>query len=217
MSSNYSANQYEGTFGSKRLQNWCTSKGFKERPSAHVGHTSFIVNSRGHLLPTVKKGVTWPDFKGTWDLPTRIPANHINPTARSKDGLRRLKLWGICPPEEGKSQSGRGSRNTDVDKQTSEDAPQQAADPPKEAEVRSESQNRSVAGSGSQGSQRGEPGSPAQEDLQATQQDKPTSATEKSPPVTSRVGSDAQDIPESILETPHTMIRYTKATVMNKE
>uniref|UniRef100_A0A3B5L076 Protein Flattop n=1 Tax=Xiphophorus couchianus TaxID=32473 RepID=A0A3B5L076_9TELE len=93
------------------------SKGFKERPSAHVGHTSFIVNSRGHLLPGVKKGITWPDFKGTWDLPTRIPAHHIDPTARSKDGLRRLKLWGICPPEEGKSESGRGSKNTDVGKQ----------------------------------------------------------------------------------------------------
>ncbi|XP_032417754.1 protein Flattop [Xiphophorus hellerii] len=214
MSSNFSANQYEGTFGSKRLQNWCTSKDFKERPSAHVGHTSFIVNSRGHLLPGVKKGITWPDFKGTWDLPTRIPAHHINPTARSKDGLRRLKLWGICAPEEGKSESGRGSRNTDVGKQTSEDAPEQAVDPSK---VRSESQNRSIAGSGSQGSQRREPGSPAQQNLQAAQKDKPTSATEKSPSLISRVGSETQDIPESILGTPHRIIRYTKANVMNKE
>ncbi|XP_014866839.1 PREDICTED: protein Flattop isoform X1 [Poecilia mexicana] len=215
MSSNFSANQYEGTFGSKRLLNWCPSKDFKERPSAHVGHTSFIVNSRGHLLPGVKKGITWPDFKGTWDLPTRIPANHIDPTARSKDGLRRLKLWGICPPEEGKSQSGRGSRNTDVGKKTSEDVPPPAADPSKEAEVRSESQSRSIAGS--QGSQRHEPESAAQQNLQATQKDKPVSATEESQALISRVGSETQEIPESILGTPHRIIRYGATTVMNKE
>ncbi|XP_054904399.1 protein Flattop [Poeciliopsis prolifica] len=215
MSSNFSANQFEGTFGSKRLQNWCKSKGFKERPSAHVGHSSFIVDSRGHLLPGVKKGITWPVFKGTWDLPARIPAHHIDPTARSKDGLRRLKLWGICPPEEGKSQSGRGSRDTDIGKKASEGAPQHAADPSKEAEVRSASQNRSVAGSGSQGSQRREPGSAAQQNLQATQ-DKPTSAA-AAETSQSRVGSGTQDIPESILQTPHRIIRYSAAGVMNKE
>uniref|UniRef100_A0A3B5L065 Protein Flattop n=1 Tax=Xiphophorus couchianus TaxID=32473 RepID=A0A3B5L065_9TELE len=100
---------------------WARKKTTKPK-LAHVGHTSFIVNSRGHLLPGVKVcalnySPVLFSFEGTWDLPTRIPAHHIDPTARSKDGLRRLKLWGICPPEEGKSESGRGSKNTDVGKQ----------------------------------------------------------------------------------------------------
>ncbi|MEQ2255756.1 hypothetical protein ILYODFUR_017249 [Ilyodon furcidens] len=56
MSSSFSANQYDSAFKSKRLQNWCEAKSFKERPSKHVGHTSFVADSRGHLLPGVKVG-----------------------------------------------------------------------------------------------------------------------------------------------------------------
>ncbi|XP_047217463.1 protein Flattop isoform X2 [Girardinichthys multiradiatus] len=117
MSSSFSANQYDSAFQSKRLQNWCEAKSFKERPSKHVGHTSFVADSRGHLLPGVKKGSAWPDFKGTWDLPSRIPAHHINKTARSAEGLIRLESWGFGQPKKGKSLSDRGSRITDVGEQ----------------------------------------------------------------------------------------------------
>uniref|UniRef100_A0A673BHP2 Protein Flattop n=1 Tax=Sphaeramia orbicularis TaxID=375764 RepID=A0A673BHP2_9TELE len=113
MSSGYSANQYDSAFKSQRLQNWCVSKPFKERPTAHEGHTAFIANDRGHLLPgVVKKGSAWPDFKGTWDLPARIPAHRICPTARSVEGLNRLKSWGF---DTGSSEPQRGSKNTDKD------------------------------------------------------------------------------------------------------
>ncbi|CAG6012636.1 unnamed protein product [Menidia menidia] len=73
MSSNFSANQYEGAFKSQRLQNWCQPKHFKER------------------------GGAWPDFKGTWELPARIPAGRLDPTARSAEGLNRLRTWGLWP------------------------------------------------------------------------------------------------------------------------
>ncbi|XP_022621677.1 protein Flattop isoform X2 [Seriola dumerili] len=55
MSSSYSANQYDSAFRSQRLQNWCETKRFKERPNAQEGHTTFIANDRGHLLPGVAK------------------------------------------------------------------------------------------------------------------------------------------------------------------
>ncbi|XP_075902076.1 protein Flattop [Nelusetta ayraudi] len=98
MSSGFSANQYDKAFKSQRLQNWCVAKSFKERPTAQKGHTTFIANNKGHLLPgAAKKGSAWPDFKGTWDFPNRIPAHPINPTSRSAQGLGRLKSWGLDP------------------------------------------------------------------------------------------------------------------------
>uniref|UniRef100_A0A3P9MMU8 Protein Flattop n=2 Tax=Oryzias latipes TaxID=8090 RepID=A0A3P9MMU8_ORYLA len=112
MSSSFSANQYASAFISHRLQNWGETKPFKERPSARVGHTSFIADDRGHLLPGVKRSRAWPTFKGTWDLPAHIPAPHINPTARSEEGLSRLKSWGIWR-ETSKCQSVQHSRITD--------------------------------------------------------------------------------------------------------
>uniref|UniRef100_A0A3B5KK47 Protein Flattop n=1 Tax=Takifugu rubripes TaxID=31033 RepID=A0A3B5KK47_TAKRU len=80
MSSNYSANQVTN------------------RPAARSGHTTFISDDRGHLLPGAEKVPNaWPDFKGTWALPSRIPACHINPTSRSVDGLQQLRSLGLYP------------------------------------------------------------------------------------------------------------------------
>ncbi|KAM8753975.1 protein Flattop [Acanthopagrus schlegelii] len=80
MSSNYSANQYDSAFRSQRLQNWCETKCSNQQGSA------------------------WPEFKGTWDLPARIPAHRINPTSRSVEGLDRLKCWGFDLQHTGTSQ-----------------------------------------------------------------------------------------------------------------
>uniref|UniRef100_A0A3B4FMU9 Protein Flattop n=1 Tax=Pundamilia nyererei TaxID=303518 RepID=A0A3B4FMU9_9CICH len=121
MSSSYSANQYDSAFKPHRLQNWCETKHFKERPSAQVGRTTFIADDRGHLLPGVgKRGLAWPDFKGTWDLPARIPGQRINPTARSVEGLNRLKSWGRYPKNADMSQPHRGSKSTNRQKETGE-------------------------------------------------------------------------------------------------
>ncbi|XP_065817045.1 protein Flattop [Labrus bergylta] len=118
MSSSYSANQYESAFRSQKLQNWCETKRFKERPTAQEGHTTFIADDRGHLLPgLVKGGSAWPDFKGTWDLPPRIPARHVNPTGRSEEGLRRLRSWGFDPQHTGRSQTPTSSRTSDAGEQ----------------------------------------------------------------------------------------------------
>ncbi|XP_070696442.1 protein Flattop [Pempheris klunzingeri] len=151
MSSSYSANQYEGAFKSQRLQNWCETKAFKQRPTAQEGHTTFIADNRGHLLPgMVKRGSAWPDFKGTWDLPARIPARHINPTGRSVEGVSRLRSWGFDPRHTGKSQPHRGSRSTDrlqdVGEQTNGDVQQGGAAPSSAGEVRPASQERPVTG-----------------------------------------------------------------------
>ncbi|XP_036386604.1 protein Flattop [Megalops cyprinoides] len=94
MATNFSANQYESAFKAKRLQNWTLPKEYKERPSAAVGHTTFIATDRGHLLPGVKaKRGFRSTFIGTWDLPRRIAPASINPTARSVEGQERLRSW----------------------------------------------------------------------------------------------------------------------------
>ncbi|XP_040008793.1 protein Flattop isoform X2 [Xiphias gladius] len=181
MSSNFSANQYDSAFKSQRLQNWCENKQFKERPTAQEGHTTFIANDRGHLLPgVVKSGSAWPDFKGTWDLPARIPAYRINPTGRSVEGLNRLKSWGFDPQRTGMSQPHSCSKNSDklqdVGKQISGDVQQDRAVSFTTAESRPASQNCPITGcestaSQNQDSQAAEAGSVDQsaEDKQATQ------------------------------------------------
>ncbi|XP_071329475.1 protein Flattop [Trachinotus anak] len=180
MSSSYSANQYDSAFRSQRLQNWCETKRFKERPTAQVGHTTFIANDRGHLLPgVVKSGSAWPDFKGTWDLPARIPVHRINPTGRSVEGLNRLKSWGFDPQHAGKSQPHSCSKNSerlqDVGNQTCGDVQQDCA-ASSTAEARPPSQSRPITGgersaSQNQDLQAAVVGSVAQsaEDKQATQ------------------------------------------------
>ncbi|XP_029689023.1 protein Flattop [Takifugu rubripes] len=98
MSSNYSANQFEGAFKPRRMRVWSSSNYVSKRPAARSGHTTFISDDRGHLLPGAeKKNSAWPDFKGTWALPSRIPACHINPTSRSVDGLQQLRSLGLYP------------------------------------------------------------------------------------------------------------------------
>ncbi|XP_008316565.1 protein Flattop [Cynoglossus semilaevis] len=100
MSSSYSANQYESAFRSQRLQNWGDTKSFKKKTTLTDGNSTFIANDRGHLLPgLVKRGSAWPDLMYVWDLPARIPARHINPTARSAEGLHRLRSWGFDPQQ----------------------------------------------------------------------------------------------------------------------
>ncbi|KAE8293035.1 Protein Flattop [Larimichthys crocea] len=189
MSSSYSANQYDSAFKSQRLQNWCETKHFKERPSAQSGRTTFIANDRGHLLPgMVKRGSAWPDFKGTWDLPARIPAHHINPTSRSVEGLKRLTSWGFDPQHTGKSRPHSGSRNTerllDVGEQTNRDVHHDGAAPSSAAEARPAFKDPPVAGGertasqNSKDSQADVPGpasQPAEQVTQAAAKDRPLS------------------------------------------
>ncbi|XP_030278555.1 protein Flattop isoform X2 [Sparus aurata] len=149
MSSNYSANQYDSAFRSQRLQNWCETKCFNQRPTAHGGHTTFTSDNRGHLLPgVVKRGSAWPDFKGTWDLPARIPAHPINPTSRSVEGLDRLKCWGFDLQHTGTSRP--HSKNKyipkNVDTQTNGDVRWDAAAMSSAAEARQATQNLPIPG-----------------------------------------------------------------------
>ena len=41
----------------------------------------------------LQRGSAWTDFKGTWDLPDRIPGHHVYPTSRSAIGVNRQKTW----------------------------------------------------------------------------------------------------------------------------
>ncbi|XP_063063781.1 protein Flattop [Engraulis encrasicolus] len=114
MSSSFSANQYEGSFKSQKLQNWTVPKHFKERPCAVTGHTTIIATDRGHLLPGLKaKGSNaWASFVGTWDMPNRIPPTYINCTARSLEGQERLKNYGNPRDTTKKAKSPRQSGGT---------------------------------------------------------------------------------------------------------
>ncbi|XP_056442048.1 protein Flattop [Gadus chalcogrammus] len=123
MSSNYSANQYESSYKSQRLQNWCVSKPCRQRPTALEGHTTFIADDRGHLMPGVsKRGSSWPAFKGTWDLPARLPPQGLNPTSRSVEGWNRLQALHGGPKRTRTTQPQEGSKDTPH--QAEHDAPQ---------------------------------------------------------------------------------------------
>uniref|UniRef100_A0A1A8L401 Protein Flattop n=2 Tax=Nothobranchius pienaari TaxID=704102 RepID=A0A1A8L401_9TELE len=152
MSCTFSANQYESAFRAQRMQNRCETKCSK-RPGARVGHTSFIADSKGHLLPGVKRGRVLPDYKGTWDLPARIPVHPINPTARSMEGLRRLQVWGLCPEQGTKLHA--GTRSTDAGEQTSVGVRPGAADSTVRADAQpaSQSHNSPLAASSGHDSQ----------------------------------------------------------------
>ncbi|XP_072223373.1 protein Flattop [Leuresthes tenuis] len=211
MSSSYSANQFDGAFKSQRLQNWCEPKHFKERPTGKVGHSSFIADNNGHLLPgVVRRGSAWPDFKGTWDLPARIPARHINPTARSVDGLKRLESWGMCPQQSGKSLPHRGSSSStdrlqDDSEQTREDVQQNGAAPEPVAEARPSPQNRPVtrsetAATESRDSPRHMAGSPAERATRAEGKERPLSqcsSHEGKPALTASAGKGNHTTPET--------------------
>ncbi|XP_022076325.1 protein Flattop [Acanthochromis polyacanthus] len=140
MSSNFSANQYDDTFRPQTLQYWGQTKHVKERPTARLGHTTFIADDKGYLLPGVKRGSAWSDFKGTWDLPARIPLQRpLNPTARTVEGINRLQSWGFYPQNSDGSRPHRGSKSTDLlqdaGEQTSGDIQQEAAAPSSAAEA----------------------------------------------------------------------------------
>ncbi|KAM9828030.1 protein Flattop isoform 5-T5 [Syngnathus typhle] len=162
MSSNFSANQYNDAFKPQRLQNWCQPKQptkvmtalliclqtyHSKASTARQGRTTFIADNRGYLLPgKSKRGRAWPDFKGTWDLPARIPAQRINPTARSQEGLARLKAWGLDPQHVDKSGPLRGSKNTRASQDASkQDGAVSDSSAPSAAEAQQAPQSRPVS------------------------------------------------------------------------
>ncbi|XP_061649160.1 protein Flattop isoform X1 [Phyllopteryx taeniolatus] len=154
MSSSFSANQYDGAFKPQRLQNWCQPKQYNKVSRALSGSTMFVADNRGHLLPGMgKRGSAWPNFKGTWDLPARIPAQRINPTSRSVEGLKRLKAWGLDPQHTSNSEPQSGKRNTDAlqdagkqnTKGVQQDGAVSASLPPSVAEVRPASHSRPIS------------------------------------------------------------------------
>nr|XP_057908405.1 protein Flattop [Doryrhamphus excisus] len=154
MSFSFSANQYDDAFKPKRLQNWCKPKQItNQSPRAQKGHTTFVADNRGHLLPgVVKKGSAWPDFKGTWELPPCVPPRSINPTRPSAARSLDPQNTGTCEPP-------RGSKNPDgrhdAGKQSTVDVQRDyAVSPPLPgAESRPASQNRPISADDKTGSQ----------------------------------------------------------------
>jgi hypothetical protein len=94
MSKLYSAEQYDDTFCSKRLQNYEVPKCvWRATPKAAKNETEFIANERGHLMPGVNKGNSNPfgDYVGTWDQPKTIPGPyHLNKTSRTLKNVQKL-------------------------------------------------------------------------------------------------------------------------------
>ncbi|XP_077402901.1 protein Flattop isoform X2 [Vanacampus margaritifer] len=138
MSSSFTANQYDDAFRPQRLQNWCQAKQTNKAPTTLTGRTTCIVDNRGHLLPGMR-GSAWPDFKGTWDLPARIPAHRINPTSRSVEGLERLRAWGLDPEHTANSGPLGGSKNTDASRDTSKQNTVSTSRPPSSSAQASQS------------------------------------------------------------------------------
>lgn len=94
MSLRFSANQYDKAFEPLLLQNWEVPKLHRLRPRAFEGFTQIVANDRGHLLQGVKRSreSPWGTFVGTWDMPLKIPSNHMtNDTARTVEAMERLE------------------------------------------------------------------------------------------------------------------------------
>lgn len=75
MATNYSANQYDQEFSSKRLQMYeIPKKELSKNPSKRNKDITFVSDNKGHLLPGVAKSTGNPfgDYVGTWDLPKTI-------------------------------------------------------------------------------------------------------------------------------------------------
>lgn len=75
MALNYSAEQYDQEFSSKRMQMWEVPKAELSKRPNQKGNLKFISNEHGHLLPEVRRSNRNPfgDFVGTWDMPKTIP------------------------------------------------------------------------------------------------------------------------------------------------
>lgn len=94
MSVNYSANQYEQAFNTKRMQSWEDPVPVSRRPARREGFTQFVATDGGHLLPGVQRtrSSPWGSFVGTWDMPHKLPGNNIlNRTARSERAALRFE------------------------------------------------------------------------------------------------------------------------------
>ncbi|XP_029435348.1 protein Flattop isoform X2 [Rhinatrema bivittatum] len=70
-----------------------------EHPSCHDGHTAFITNNRGHLLPGIPRSEKnpWGAFVGTWDMPLKIPPFKASLTSRSAEAAAHLTEWMLKP------------------------------------------------------------------------------------------------------------------------
>ncbi|XP_029435347.1 protein Flattop isoform X1 [Rhinatrema bivittatum] len=99
MAFHFSANQYQSAFEASHLQSWNIPKQYKEHPSCHDGHTAFITNNRGHLLPGIPRSEKnpWGAFVGTWDMPLKIPPFKASLTSRSAEAAAHLTEWMLKP------------------------------------------------------------------------------------------------------------------------
>ncbi|KMZ08180.1 protein Flattop homolog [Drosophila simulans] len=73
MALNFSAQQFEGRFQSKRLNNWEYPRFSPPRPRGLHKNAKVVAAKNGHLLPEViKEGNSFGQYRGTYELPRRI-------------------------------------------------------------------------------------------------------------------------------------------------
>ncbi|XP_039498453.1 protein Flattop homolog [Drosophila santomea] len=73
MALSFSAQQFEGRFQSKRLNNWEYPRFSPPRPRGLLKNAKIVAANNGHLLPGVKKeGNSFGQYRGTYELPRRI-------------------------------------------------------------------------------------------------------------------------------------------------
>ncbi|XP_016993364.2 protein Flattop homolog [Drosophila takahashii] len=73
MAFHFSAQQFEGRFESKRLNNWEYPRFSPPRPRGLKKNAKVVAANNGHLLPGVKKeGNSFGQYRGTYELPRRI-------------------------------------------------------------------------------------------------------------------------------------------------
>ncbi|XP_055340218.1 protein Flattop-like isoform X2 [Paramacrobiotus metropolitanus] len=102
MSSNYSANQYDGAYKPSTMRNWQTgwaqlrADATAKRPNFQTGVTIPFCDLNGRFVDTKYRGPTataYPSFVSTWNLPRRLDVhpNMLNATARKDGAAAELK------------------------------------------------------------------------------------------------------------------------------
>ncbi|XP_065348000.1 uncharacterized protein LOC135944756 [Cloeon dipterum] len=96
MACNFNSNQFEKAYKPKALGNWQVPVRKSERPKARTGHTEFIADHRGHLLPEVvsTKRANRPWNCGpftAWDYPKKITRSY----AKQMEAVssKRFSAW----------------------------------------------------------------------------------------------------------------------------
>ncbi|KAL7294718.1 hypothetical protein TKK_0012013 [Trichogramma kaykai] len=94
MSQFWHAHWAEDGFKPTKLRNWEVPRWHAQWPDNHTTSTQFQAHTNGRLFANVKRsGCPWGDYKGTWELPSKIDRKTAEELSRSTE--YKKAFWDI--------------------------------------------------------------------------------------------------------------------------